>query len=221
MAKHDPQLAAFFQHRERFHRGPDDSPLVLTVPGLGNSGPDHWQTRWEKDEANVRRVDLGEWDEPRRNNWVNRLNMAIHRADRPVVLVAHSLGCHALAWWVEYEAFEEAHNVIGALLVAPPEVEEGAIDPRLSRFAPVPQVAFPFPSIVVASRNDPYVRFARARAMAEAWGSRFADAGAIGHINAASDLGDWSFGRFLVHQLKRRSAAPEKAPAAERRELVA
>ncbi len=137
------------------------------------------------------------------------------------MLVAHSLGCHALAWWVEYEALEEAHNVVGALLVAPPEVEDGAIDPRLTRFAPVPQVTFPFPSIVVASRNDPFIRFARARAMAETWGCRFADAGPVGHINAESGLDDWAFGRFLLHQLKRRAAAPAERIGAARRELAA
>lgn len=218
MAKHDSQLAAFVHHRERFHRGSGRDALVLTVPGLGNSGSDHWQTRWERSSSDVRRVELDDWNEPRRNIWVNRLNMAIRRADRPVILVAHSLGCHALAWWVEYEAFEEGHNVVGALLVAPPEVEENVLDPRLTRFAPVPQVAFPFPSIVVASRNDPYIRFARARQMATAWGSRFADAGPAGHINADSELGDWAFGRFLLHQLQRRA---EIAPQAEMAELAA
>src|SRR3546814_9906144 len=50
----------------------------------------------------------------------------------------------------------------------------------------------PFPSILVASRNDPYISFGRARLLAQFWGSRFADAGEAGHINADSALGDRS-----------------------------
>lgn len=76
---------------------PTHEPLVLIVPGLENSGPDHWQTLWEREVPQCQRVELGMWDNPHRNTWVNQLNLAIHRAGRPVVLVAHSLGCHAVA----------------------------------------------------------------------------------------------------------------------------
>ena len=43
------------------------------------------------------------WDDPHRNTWVNQLNLAIHKAGRPVILVAHSLACHVVSWWAEYE----------------------------------------------------------------------------------------------------------------------
>lgn len=189
-------------HPTRSTLRPGDAPLILTIPGLGNSGPAHWQTDWETSlDLDVARVELGSWDDPHRNTWVNKLNLAIRRADRPVVLVAHSLGCLAVAWWVEYEALVEEHNVVGALLVAPPEVDEGEPDPRLTRFSPAPRCVFPFPSIVVASRDDPWIGFGRARSLAEAWGSRFADAGPSGHINADSHLCDWEFGRLLLDQV--------------------
>ena len=78
------------------------APLVLTVPGLGNSGAGHWQSLWEEQRADCRRVELGMWDQPHRNTWVNQLNLAIRAAAdnaqrRPVVLAAHSLGCLAVA----------------------------------------------------------------------------------------------------------------------------
>lgn len=185
------------------------SPLILTVPGLGNSGPGHWQSLWEAILPDCRRVDLGLWDDPHRNTWVNKINLAIARAGRPVVLVAHSLGCHAVAWWAEYELRSQRGTageaatapVIGALLVAPPDVEDKPADRRLTRFAPVPGSELPFPSIVVASRDDPYATIAQARRMARTWGSRFADAGAVGHINARSGIGPWTFGRLLLNQL--------------------
>jgi predicted alpha/beta hydrolase family esterase len=182
-------------------------PLILLVPGLNDSGPDHWQTHWERAFENCARVDLGSWDDPHRNRWVNRLNLAIHRAGRPVILVAHSLGCHAVAWWNEYERPAAGGSVQGALLVAPPEVERHDVDPRLARFGPVMRTAFPFPSILAASRDDPYIGFDRARRLARIWRSRFIDAGWLGHINADSGLHGWPFGQFLLRQL-RSAAAP-------------
>jgi predicted alpha/beta hydrolase family esterase len=177
-------------------------PLILIVPGLCNSGPGHWQTAWEQDLPDCVRVELGMWSNPNRNAWVNQLNLAIQRAGRPVILVAHSLGCHAVAWWNEYERPTADGPVVGALLVAPPDVEDRKADRRLARFAPVMRTPLPFPSIVVASRDDPYIEFGRARRIARIWKSRFVDAGWLGHINAESGIGDWPFGKFLLRQLK-------------------
>ncbi len=184
-------------------------PVILTVPGLGNSGPGHWQSEWEARLPGCRRVDLGLWEDPHRNTWVNKLNLAIQRAEGPVVLAAHSLGCLAVAWWAEYEqpgspsrsGPADGGKVIGALLVAPPDVEDRPLDRRLTRFAPVPESALPFPSVLVASRNDPYLTMAQARSLSRRWGARLADAGEAGHINAASGLGDWAFGRLLLNTL--------------------
>lgn len=178
-------------------------PLVLLVPGIGNSGPNHWQTLWEYRRADAERVELGMWDNPHRNTWVNKLNLAIHRADRPVVLVAHSLGCLAVAWWAEYEQPRHGDPVVGALLVAPPDVDLPGSDPRLARFGSCPRQPLPFPAFLVASHDDPYCSFRTARSLARDWGCRFADAGAAGHINADSGLGHWAFGERLLDQLLR------------------
>jgi predicted alpha/beta hydrolase family esterase len=178
-------------------------PIVLTVPGLDNSGPDHWQTLWEQERADCIRVELGMWDRPHRNTWVNKLNHAIRDADRPVVLAAHSLGCHAVAWWAALEQPKSDSPVIGALMVAPPDVDWFPLDPRISGFAPTPRTPLPFPSILVASRSDPYIGPRAARDLAARWGSAFADVGDAGHINASSRLGSWRFGQFLLERLLR------------------
>ncbi|MBV1687470.1 alpha/beta fold hydrolase [Novosphingobium sp. G106] len=190
-------------HVENTRKHDDQEPLILLIPGLNDSGPDHWQTHWERKRANVHRVELGMWDDPHRNTWVNKLNLAIHRADRPVVLVAHSLGCMTVAWWAEYERPGPDTNVIGALLVAPPDVDRPGLDPRLSRFSACPRSELPFPSVVVASQDDSYCSQRSAISLARDWGSRFADAGAVGHINADSALGDWPLGERLLEQLMR------------------
>ncbi|WP_084356034.1 RBBP9/YdeN family alpha/beta hydrolase [Novosphingobium lentum] len=193
------------------------SPLVLTVPGLDGSGPAHWQSLWEEHgNGDVRRVEMGEWDKPNRNLWVNRLNLAIHRATemerRPVILVAHSLGCLTVAWWAHYEQPAWADPVIGALLVAPPEVDGVARDSRLYPFAPTPLGPLPFPSIVVASRDDPYAAFERTERLAHFWGSRFVDAGEAGHINTEAGLGEWRDGQLLLSSFSRRVQALRANP---------
>lgn len=180
----------------------DAEPLVLIIPGLNGSGPGHWQSLWERELPQAARVELGEWDDPHRNTWVNRLNLAIYKAGRPVILVAHSLACHAVAWWNEYEQPDASSPVLGALLVAPPEVEKNPADHRIARFAPVMKSPLPFPSILAASRNDPWIGFDRARRLARIWKSRFVDAGWLGHINADSGLRDWPFGQYLLRQLR-------------------
>jgi predicted alpha/beta hydrolase family esterase len=188
-----------FEHSRRTR---DPEPEILLIPGLNDSGPDHWQTSWERKYANARKVELGMWDDPHRNTWVNKLNLAIHRADRPVVLVAHSLGCLTVAWWAEYEQ-PQPGSIVGALLVAPPDVDRPGLDPRLARFGACPRGPLPFPSVLAASQNDPYCSQRTAMSLAQDWGSRFADAGAVGHINADSDLGDWPLGERLLDQLLR------------------
>ena len=66
---------------------------------------------------------------------------------------------------------------------------------------PMPFRPFAFPSIVVASTNDPYASFEYAKSCALAWGGRFVSAGAVGHINANSGLGQWREGFALFREL--------------------
>lgn len=195
-------------------------PLILTVPGFRNSGPDHWQTRWERKRPDCRRAELGMWDAPDRVTWVSRLDAAICAAERPVIVAAHSLGCLALAWWAESPRAGQADCVAAALLVAPPDVDRPGRDPALARFSAAPRHALPFPSFLVASRNDPYCNFRTAHGLANDWACRFVDAGEAGHINADSGLGDWAFGENLLEQLLherniRRAEACDRGGAAE------
>jgi predicted alpha/beta hydrolase family esterase len=198
-------------------RDRSSSPLVLTVPGLDGSGRMHWQTLWEERDGRARRVDMGDWARPNRNMWVNRLNLAIHKANRPVILVAHSLGCLTVAWWAHYEQPTYGDPVIGALLVAPPDVDGPLQEPRLQGFAPTPLGPLPFPSMVVASRDDSWGSLDHSERLATFWGSKFVDVGEAGHINADSGLGAWEDGRRHLSRLARQALAgpirvPEPSP---------
>ncbi len=189
--------------------GRGNTPLVLTVPGLNGSAPAHWQSIWEATRGDCERVDLGMWGAPRRNPWVTKLDHAIKGAPAPVVLVAHSLGCLAVAWWAALEGQPYGWPVAGALLVAPPDCDHEGLSRSVGGFGPAPKVSLPFPSIVVASRNDEYASIDRAHNMAKFWGSHFVDVGELGHINADSGLGAWLFGQRLLDRLI--AAANERA----------
>jgi predicted alpha/beta hydrolase family esterase len=179
----------------------EHSPIILTVPGLGGSGPSHWQTLWEQSRPDTHRVELGMWDSPHRNTWVTKLDQAIRTAQAPVVLAAHSLGCLAVAWWAELSGQPFGWPVAGALLVAPADVDRDDVRPELAAFRPTPAKPLPFPSIVVASSDDPWVAPEKARALAGGWGSFFVDAGPQGHLNAASGIGWWEEGQILLDKV--------------------
>ena len=174
-----------------------ETARVFLVPGLGNSGPDHWQTSFERTLPACTRIAQREWDAPNRTDWVATLEQALAGEDLGrVVLVAHSLGCVTVAHW----AGQYGHRIKGALLVAPSDVETAhyAAFPTTG-FGPMPLARLPFPSKLVMSQTDEWVTPARARQFAAAWGSELVDLGAAGHINAASGYGEWPAGLALLH----------------------
>ncbi|MDB5591794.1 alpha/beta hydrolase [Enterovirga sp.] len=167
-----------------------DSDIII-VPGLGGSGPGHWQTRWEAKLSTARRVEQADWDRPEREDWVEQIVQAVRASRRPALLVAHSLGVVAVAHAAP--AFP-AHLVRGAMLVAMPDVERPDMPAHLHGFSPIPREPLPFPSLLVASRNDPYAAYERAEDFAFAWGSALVDAGEAGHLNTESGFGPWPEG---------------------------
>jgi hypothetical protein len=87
--------------------------------------------------------------------------------------------------------------------VAPSDPEAANFPSGPTGFAPMPLVRFPFPTVVVASSNDPFVTVVRARTFAKAWGSKFVMIGEAGHINSASGFGDWPEGLALLNTLRK------------------
>jgi predicted alpha/beta hydrolase family esterase len=173
---------------------------VLLLPGLYNSGPEHWQTHWKAEYPKFVRLEQKDWETPDRRDWVETLQREITADASPVVLVAHSLSCCLVAHWAAAHA-KSQRNVRGALLVAPSDVEAPSYPSGTTGFTPMPLAPLPFPSIVVASTDDVYVSLPRATRFADAWGSRLAVLGALGHINSSSNLGLWPEGFALLREL--------------------
>jgi predicted alpha/beta hydrolase family esterase len=178
-------------------------PPVLVLPGWTSSGPEHWQSRWEHEHPGWRRVEQADWEHPEPVAWLATLDAAVAEAQRSTgrapILVAHSLGALLVAAWVESRPAGVA--AAGALLVAPPDVEHPDTPPELTPFAPMPRARLPFPSVLAASRDDPYLSWARAEVFAAAWGATLHDCGLAGHINAASGHGPWPEGERLLAAL--------------------
>jgi predicted alpha/beta hydrolase family esterase len=175
------------------------SAPLLILPGYNGSGPEHWQTKWERDLPRARRVQAKDWDHPVREDWVAALEKAVAEAGPDAILVAHSLGCLQVAHW----ATATKRRLRGALLVAPPDPDRPAFPAEIQGFRPLPRRPLGFPSLLVASHDDPYGTLAFSRELAVAWGSELIDAGPCGHINAGSGLGDWPLGKDYLGRLLR------------------
>lgn len=175
---------------------------ILILPGLGSSAPGHWQVRWAEKMSTAAIVEQAEWDEPDPEDWADTIVKAVELAKRPVVFVAHSLACIALAQAAS--RFPEG-KVKGALLVSPPDIELNASVPEeATAFSPVSRDPLPFPSLLVISDTDPYCSLERAADYAAAWGSDFHQAGDAGHINVQSGHGPWPEGLMMFTRLMQR-----------------
>ena len=186
-------------------------PPILIVPGLYNSGPQHWQTHWERKLKGAVRVEQSDWLRPNLADWTATLAEAVRR--RPgAVLVAHSLGCALVS---HLSRITNGRNIGGTLLVAPADVNRDGPNAEFLRdFSPMPLGRLPFPSVTVSSHNDPYVAFGRAQMFAKAWGSTLVDLGYAGHINVEAGYGPWPEGRkYLKALIDRTESSHRPAPA--------
>jgi uncharacterized protein len=170
---------------------------VLLLPGLYDSGPDHWQSHWERTLPNAVRIVQRDWNTPDRKEWVATLELTVAKHGPDVVLVGHSTACALIAFW----AAQSSRAVRGALIVAPSDTEASSYPKGPTGWTPMPTNRLPFPSTVAASTNDEYVTLERAQSFANSWGSTFVNIGKAGHINSASGLGDWPRGQALLAEL--------------------
>ncbi len=174
----------------------------LILPGWQGSPAEHWQSHWQRVLPDASRVEQDDWQQPRRADWVARLEQQIAAAPGRLVLVAHSLGCITLAHWASQAAPALLAKVRGALLVAPADVERPNCPEALRNFAPIPERLLPFPSLLVGSDNDPAASPARALELARAWGAEPVLLPGAGHINVKSGHCQWEQGFAYLYRLQ-------------------
>lgn len=164
---------------------------MIVLPGIGGSGKEHWQTRWQADRVEMRRFQPASWDLPDLGDWIAALDREVLRSKEPPLLVAHSLACLLIAHW----ANNRRRQIAGAFLVAVPDPSSEAFPVEARSFGAIPPDIFSFPSLIVASANDPFGTLSYAEERAFQWGSELVVAGSFGHLNSSSGLGDWEWGK--------------------------
>lgn len=168
---------------------------VILVPGLHDSGAGHWQTRWQAAHPEFYRVQQDDWSNPDLPAWAARVDQVRALDPRPALLVAHSFGCLASL----YSIAADPRGVAGAFLAAPADPEKFGVAAML------PLHPIDCPTLLISSRDDPWMRPEHAALWARRWGSVQIDVGALGHINAESGLGDWQFGQEALQLLYERA----------------
>ena len=169
---------------------------ILILPGHEGAGPQHWQTRMASKLSTARVIEQPDWFFPSLSDAIGEIVAAVRDAQRPIVFVAHSAGCTLLSHSIaSIAALGLQDRLRGAYLVAPPSESKlltlARMDPAM---AMMPRNPLPFPSLLVASSNDPFSNMEESAGLALAWGSLLVEAGDAGHINTASGHGPWPEG---------------------------
>lgn len=181
---------------------------TLIVPGFHGSGEAHWQTWFETQLPDAQRVTGIDWEKPVIHEWAAAIGAAIDESSQPMWIVAHSFGCLASVT----AAIERADKVAGAFLVAPADpwrfaptglVHDLPVNQRGESVAnELQQHRFSFPSVVIASDNDPWVKLTGAAYWADIWGSRLIHLPQAGHINIDSGFGPWPYGLQVLRAMQ-------------------
>jgi predicted alpha/beta hydrolase family esterase len=182
----------------------------LMIPGIDGSDDAHWQTIWERQlHPRAVRIAPSSWSRPDLQDWTQAIDDGVSTTGGNVVLVAHSLGCLAAAHW---NANRDS-DIRGIFLVAPPDVR-GPEFPAASAvtFTSVRTKPLFVPGLVVVSEDDPYCSAVAAERISDSMQLPLVSAGRVGHLNSASRLGDWSFGRALLTAFTAGMPAAESTP---------
>lgn len=171
----------------------------IIVPGFKGSGPEHWQSIWASSMDNTSIMEVGDWDKPCLDEWIDALNNEIKQCPSNYILIAHSLGCILVAHWISSNIDERMR---GVMMVAPADVDLPEYTPDAVRgFSPLPRNPLNTNCVVVTSSNDPNLSVKRASAFAASWGGQEIKIGYKGHINAASGIGEWEEGKQILSSL--------------------
>ncbi|MET0334756.1 MAG: alpha/beta hydrolase [Rhizobacter sp.] len=183
-------------------------PRLLIVPGLHDSGPAHWQSWLHSLYPRALRVQQDDWSTPDLQRWAERIGDTLGHSQAPVIAVAHSFGCLALAQWIG----SGDSRITAALLVAPADPARFGLQRRL-HLAPLAAR-----TSLVASDTDPWMSAADAAHWADRWGSHFHNLGDAGHINAESGFGPLPLAALWVRRARQhhsRERRPDRASPAE------
>lgn len=176
---------------------------TVFVAGYGNSEPEHWQHLWFDKTKKSIWIEQKDWNKPEKDLWVKELEKALLQVNTPIIIIAHSIGCHTVVEWVK--KYYTNQDIVGVLLVAPPDTNCKRFPKEIKGYENPPKDKLPFKSICVISSNDPYSSKERAEKLAKNWGSEVVHVKECGHIKLASNLGEWEEGKKILKSLIQRA----------------
>lgn len=170
--------------------------MIINIPGLHNSGDDHWQTDLEKEWPNkFYRINQKNWDQPDCKTWIKTIEKELsHFTHQELILIGHSIGSIAIIKWLEHYKY----IVKAALLVAPSDAESNNYPSYITGFTPIPKSQIPFPTTLVASTNDHVTSLDRSREWAKNWGSKLVVLEDAGHIESSNIFTPWPLIEELI-----------------------
>ncbi|XDD50612.1 RBBP9/YdeN family alpha/beta hydrolase [Leptospira sp. WS92.C1] len=181
---------------------------TLIIPGISNSGPDHWQTHWEHLHS-FTRIQQKEWENPVYADWeASLLEQILNSPSQQNFLVGHSLGCLLIG----KALLKIQDRIQGILLVAPPDPKSDVFPKGLTDFQTFPKENLGIPGLILYSENDPFATVSYSETLASNWGLQSINLGRLGHINSESNLGAWDTGykiysTFVQDLLSKRSVS--------------
>ena len=174
---------------------------TVFVPGLRDHVAEHWQTHMAASIPGSVTVEPLTENRLSREARVAALEATLAGIEGDIYLVAHSAGVLTTAFWDQIADAADPRRPAGHAgrrrdVPCPPAI------PSSRRSKPMAgcrcrAVPLSFPSIVVASRNDPLAAFDKVADLAQCWGARLHDAGDVGHLNPAAGFGPWPEGYLL------------------------
>jgi predicted alpha/beta hydrolase family esterase len=200
----------------RPHRA--NTPRVLIVPGLHDSGPAHWQSWLQARQPGALRVQQADWATPDLARWSAGIAAAVQAAGpAPLLAVAHSFGCLALVRHLAQRIAAGAGGapgggIVAALLVAPADPARFGLEDHL------PHQALPLPATLVMSETDPWMSPAAARRWAARWGMPVISLGDAGHVNSDAGFGPLPLAAQWVQGAQQRQARQRRPALADGRE---
>ena len=172
---------------------------TIFVAGYGNSESEHWHRLWFDKTPNAYWVEQDDWNHPNKDKWIDKLEKTLLHIDTPILFIAHSIGCHTVVQWVK--KYYKNQNIIAAMFVAPPDTTREDFPKEIVGFKHVAKEKLPFKSVCIISDNDPYATTKSSQNLANSWGSEALHVGAKGHINLASNLGEWEEGKNILEKI--------------------
>lgn len=174
------------------------SITIVNVPGYTNAGPAHWQTLLENKFFNFKRVTQQDWLNPVREDWIQGIEETVSQIEGDIILVGHSCGAVAIAQWALACG---SHKVIGALLVAPADIDSDTAIEAIHVQRPLPRAALPFNSKLIYSDNDEHSRAERSEQMGKEWGSDLILVKGASHFHTEAGFGAWPEAEQWIEQL--------------------